>query len=151
MLPTPNTWDGAPPKSRLERHHHRFSSNKGGDDNLREVILYEYDKKKKATIAEYHRQNPAPSSLLPEVLYNGKRYRTKQPVPWDVDAKTGEYRLSPVFTEWIMGLPSGWITDIPGIKWFQLLGNGGAPPQVELALRSMVPEVPRLRDLLEEE
>ncbi len=52
--------------------------------------------------------------------------------------------LSPVFVEWMMGLPSGWVTDpdiwrdMPGNhRIFQLraLGNGVCPPQAERAVR----------------
>ena len=52
--------------------------------------------------------------------------------------------LSPVFVEWMMGLPSGWVTDpdiwrdVPGNhRIFQLraLGNGVCPPQAERAVR----------------
>ena len=52
--------------------------------------------------------------------------------------------LSPVFVEWMMGLPSGWVTDpdiwrdVPGnhrILQLRALGNGVCPPQAERAVR----------------
>ncbi len=49
---------------------------------------------------------------------------------------TGE-RLSPTFVEWMMGLPAGWVTAVPGVpKNAQLkaLGNGVVPQQAALAL-----------------
>lgn len=50
--------------------------------------------------------------------------------------KTGE-RLSPVFVEWMMGLPAGWVTDVPGLSRnakLKALGNGVVPQQAALAL-----------------
>lgn len=136
LLPTPNTWDGNKPKTRAERHHHRYSSRKGSDGNLREVVLYEYGKEYRATVAAYHKKTPAPQSLTPKIEYNGEAYECRQPMPWmTVD---GEDRLNPVFSEWIMGLPEGWVTGVPGVNHFKLIGNGVAPPQAELALRAML-------------
>ena len=40
-------------------------------------------------------------------------------------------RLAPVFVEWMMGLPAGWVTDvdIPRTAQLKALGNGVVPPQ----------------------
>lgn len=41
-------------------------------------------------------------------------------------------RLAPRFVEWLMGLPTGWVTDVPGLSRNQqltLLGNGVVPAQ----------------------
>jgi len=46
--------------------------------------------------------------------------------------------LSPAFVEWMMGLPAGWVTDVPGISRnakIKLCGNGVVPQQAALALR----------------
>lgn len=46
-------------------------------------------------------------------------------------------RLNPRFNEWAMGLPSGWVTDVPGISHAQqlkMLGNGVVPQQALLGL-----------------
>lgn len=59
------------------------------------------------------------------------------PAPTEVGPK-GSPRLSPRFTEWMMGLPDGWITDVPGITRNEALkacGNGVVPQQAEAALR----------------
>jgi DNA (cytosine-5)-methyltransferase 1 len=53
-------------------------------------------------------------------------------------------RLSPAFTEWMMGLPAGWITDVPGITHNEALkacGNGVVPQQASAALRHMLAAV----------
>lgn len=59
------------------------------------------------------------------------------PPPTEVGPK-GSPRLSPRFTEWMMGLPDGWITDVPGITRNEALkacGNGVVPQQAAEALR----------------
>ena len=58
------------------------------------------------------------------------------PQPTKPDGKDGNHRLSSKFTEWMMGLPDGWITDI-GLKRndeLKACGNGVVPQQAELAL-----------------
>jgi hypothetical protein len=58
------------------------------------------------------------------------------PAPTKPDGKEGNHRLSSKFTEWMMGLPDGWITDI-GLKRndeLKACGNGVVPQQAELAL-----------------
>ena len=59
------------------------------------------------------------------------------PAPTETSPK-GTPRLSPRFTEWMMGLPDGWITDVPGITRNEALkacGNGVVPQQAAAALR----------------
>jgi DNA (cytosine-5)-methyltransferase 1 len=54
--------------------------------------------------------------------------------------------LAPVFVEWMMGLPLGWVTDLPLSRNAQLklLGNGVVPQQVVLGLSILLPRVPVL-------
>ena len=50
-------------------------------------------------------------------------------------------RLAAPFAEWMMGLPAGWVTDVPGVKWGDQLkacGNGVVPAQAIAALRDML-------------
>lgn len=57
--------------------------------------------------------------------------------------RTGE-RLSPRFVEWMMGLPEGWVTAVPGLSrntQIKALGNGCVPQQVALALRLLLSAV----------
>jgi len=54
---------------------------------------------------------------------------------------TGKPRLSAHFAEWMMGLPAGWITEVPGISWGDQLkacGNGVVPQQAIAALTDML-------------
>lgn len=53
----------------------------------------------------------------------------------------GGQRLNPVFAEWMMGLPLGHVTDVPGISrraQLRLLGNGVVPQQAAAALRDLL-------------
>jgi DNA (cytosine-5)-methyltransferase 1 len=61
-----------------------------------------------------------------------------RPAPWPTDALG---RLSPVFTEWLMGLPDGWVTDTPGLTrpaMLRALGNGVVRRQAAYALRLLL-------------
>jgi len=47
---------------------------------------------------------------------------------------------SPRFVEWMMGLPAGWVTDVPGLsvqEMLQLLGNGVVPQQAAYAISQL--------------
>lgn len=62
------------------------------------------------------------------------------PEPTELGPK-GKPRLSARFCEWMMCLPDGWVTDVPGItrnEALKALGNGVVPPQAVAALRLMV-------------
>lgn len=51
--------------------------------------------------------------------------------------RNGNARLSPRFVEWLMGLPEGWVTGVPGVSRndaLRLLGNGVVPQQAAAAL-----------------
>lgn len=53
-------------------------------------------------------------------------------------SKKGNPQLAAPFVEWLMGLPSGWVTDVPGItrnEAIKALGNGVVPQQAAQALR----------------
>ncbi len=62
------------------------------------------------------------------------------PPPAETGPK-GNPRLSAAFSEWLMGLPAGWVTDIPGItrnEALKALGNGVVPQQGAEAIRRML-------------
>ena len=62
------------------------------------------------------------------------------PEPTKLNAK-GNPKLSDEFDEWLMGLPKGWITDVPGITWNETLkasGNGVVIQQVVEAVRHLL-------------
>ncbi len=50
-------------------------------------------------------------------------------------------RLNPPFVEWLMGLPAGWVTGVPGLSrtaQLKALGNGVVPQQATAALRLLL-------------
>lgn len=61
-----------------------------------------------------------------------------RPAPTPLEtSKKGSVRLSPRFVEWMMGLPDGHVTRVPGIPWakqLRALGNGVVPEQAAYAL-----------------
>lgn len=62
-----------------------------------------------------------------------------RPAPEPTDARG---RLAPEFVEWIMGLPHGWVTGVPGLSrpaQLTALGNGVVPQQASRALRLLAP------------
>lgn len=64
------------------------------------------------------------------------------PAPTLPDGKDGAHRLSPWFTEWMMGLPEGWICD-PEIgltrnEQLKACGNGVVSQQAEYALKILL-------------
>lgn len=61
------------------------------------------------------------------------------PAPTMLSAK-GNPQLAPRFVEWLMGLPAGWVDDVPGLtrnEKLKALGNGVVPQQAAEALRVM--------------
>lgn len=59
------------------------------------------------------------------------------PDPTRPDGRGGKARLNPAFSEWMMGLPAGWVTDVPGItrnEALKALGNGVVPQQAAAAV-----------------
>lgn len=58
------------------------------------------------------------------------------PDPTEPSGKDGAHRLSPWLTEWMMGLPSGWICGhgLKRAEELKLAGNGVCPQQAILAL-----------------
>ena len=60
------------------------------------------------------------------------------PAPTLPDGKDGNHRLAAIFTEWMMGLPEGWVTDpalgLSRVEQLKLCGNGVVPQQAKMAL-----------------
>lgn len=62
------------------------------------------------------------------------------PKPTKPDGRNGAHRLSSEFTEWMMGLDSGWITSAGLSRMAELkaAGNGVVPQQAEFALNLLL-------------
>lgn len=70
--------------------------------------------------------------------------RGTAPAPTELTPK-GKHRLSPALTEWMMGLPDGWVTNVPTISrndQLKACGNGVVPQQAAAALRHMLATTP---------
>lgn len=68
----------------------------------------------------------------------------RSPSPTEAGPKGG-CTLAPRFTEWLMGLPAGWVTDVPGINRdarLRILGNGVVPQQAAEAIRFLLGAIP---------
>lgn len=65
-----------------------------------------------------------------------------RPAPFPAEiGRRGFPRITARFLEWMMGLPDGWITDVPGLphtEHRQLLGNGVVPQQARAAIVDMM-------------
>lgn len=62
------------------------------------------------------------------------------PSPVEPGEKTAR-RLSRHFNEWLMGLPEGWVTDVPDLSrsdMMTVLGGGVVPAQGEAAFRHLM-------------
>jgi DNA (cytosine-5)-methyltransferase 1 len=74
-------------------------------------------------------------------VHRWERVNGPAPRPTERTGRDGGYRLSPAFVEWMMGLPAGWVTDVPGVNrngQLKALGNGVVPQQAMAALRDML-------------
>lgn len=63
------------------------------------------------------------------------------PAPCPVEpGKNGKPRLAAKFAEWMMGLPDGWVTGVPGLSrgaQLKAIGNGVVPHQAAMAIRAL--------------
>ena len=68
---------------------------------------------------------------------------TRPAPPPTQPSRKGTPQLSPAFVEWMMGLPAGWVTDVPGLtrnQQLKALGNGVVPQQAGAAMRLLLAE-----------
>jgi len=71
-------------------------------------------------------------------------HATGRPAPCPTEPGRNGQRLNPVFVEWMMGIPEGWVTGVPGLSrndQLKALGNGVVPQQATLALRHLLDRV----------
>ncbi len=126
LFPTPNTMEHREIKT-PEQIQAMKDKSPGGYRNLRESVVNEMPEtnwgKFEAAIRRWQEVIGRPA-----------------PAPTKPDGKDNGHRLSSLFTEWLMGLPEGWITGL-GLKRndeLKLAGNGVVPQQAELALRILL-------------
>ena len=78
--------------------------------------------------------------IYADAIRRWEAVRGAAPSPVELTPR-GTYRLSAKFAEWMMGVPAGWITDVPGISrndQLKACGNGVVPAQAIAALRDML-------------
>lgn len=124
LLPTPNTMEHREIKT-PEQIAELKAKSPGGYRNLREEVI-----------------NEATSwgKFAPAIRRWEKVINREAPAPTKPDGKDGSHRLSSLFTEWMMGLPDGWITDVglSRVEELKACGNGVVPQQAELALKILL-------------
>jgi hypothetical protein len=165
LLPTPNTMDHLPARTPEQKAANR---GKGGYVNVRETVVNDLLPTPKALDGEKGNLKTSQERLdsghqvdLPNVAIDltpniswGKfepairRWENilgrPAPAPTKPDGKDGAHRLSSKFTEWMMGLPDGWITNcgLTRNEELKACGNGVVPQQAELALRHLLEGIP---------
>jgi DNA (cytosine-5)-methyltransferase 1 len=95
-----------------------------------------------------HRAEPSGASVSGEIAWGDyeqviRRWEsiTGRPAPYPTERGTrGQPRLAPAFSEWLMGLPKGFVTDLglPYSAQHRAIGNGVVPQQAVAALRLLV-------------
>jgi hypothetical protein len=147
LMPTPKALDGV--KGNLKTSQERIDSGRQVDLPNVAIDLLGTPRANAANSSSKQVEAGAPKSRIEDQVLTtnwGKfepairRWEAiigrQAPEPTKPDGKEGNHRLSSKFTEWMMGLPDGWITDI-GLKRndeLKACGNGVVPQQAELAL-----------------
>ena len=132
-LPTPRASQGQQRNSQI---WYRSDENMAGS-NLETALYPVIDRKKM----------PSPAELTGFKMHWGKfddavrRWEKLREVPapppgFHVEGKKYA-QLNPKFTEWMMGLPDGWITghNVGRLEELKMCGNGVVPQQAKLALK----------------
>ena len=161
LMPTPNTMDFLPPRS-AKKIAESKKRTPGGYANIRETVVNDLlptpvasagtkapsqqTSEEKAKTGQVWLSNAAKDMELawgkfaPAIARWENITGRAAPAPTKPDGKDDAHRLSSKFTEWMMGLPDGWITDV-GLSRNEELkacGNGVVPAQAELALRLLL-------------
>ena len=75
-----------------------------------------------------------------EAVQRWERLTRPAPAPTEPNTK-GKPRLNAAFAEWMMGLPEGHVTQVPGISranQLKAIGNGVCPQQAAAALTNLL-------------
>jgi hypothetical protein len=153
LLPTPNTMDHLPART-PEALAEAKKRSPAGFSNLRESVVNSL--LPTTTASDWKGANNSGSgsasangiATVTEGLTNtwGKFAPAIQrweqtigrpaPAPTLPDGKENKHRLNSAFTEWMMGLPEGWITNtgLTRAEELKACGNGVVPQQAKLAL-----------------
>ena len=130
LLPTPNTMDHREVRTGYQRekqlHRGDFNSpRRSSMGNLREDIVIARES-----------ESESPYGRYAQAVERWSEEFRPAPAPTFINEK-GQERLDVKFAEWMMGLPDGWVTDVPGLSRAQqikAIGNGVVPQQAAAAL-----------------
>jgi len=155
LMPTPKALDGV--KGNLKTSQERLDSGHQVDlPNVAiDLVLLKtpqvddskntgHNQDRRATLASevWQAQETINWGKFAPAIERWERLTRPAPSPTKPDGKDGAHRLSAEFTEWMMGLPEGWVTSPEiGLKRNEQLkacGNGVVPQQAELALRILL-------------
>ena len=152
-FPTPNTMDHLPARTPEQKEANK---GKGGYANVRETVVNDLmgtpqARDYKGRPGREQEKNLNHDVARNDLLTNWGKFEPAirrweevlgrpAPAPTKPDGKDGAHRLSSAFTEWMMGVPEGWITDVGLSRNDELkaCGNGVVPKQAELALRILL-------------
>jgi hypothetical protein len=136
------------PKARIEDQVKLLPTVRGQNGENRNNTIWERDPKKPQNLenALYHATTNW-GKFEPAIRRWEAIIGRPAPEPTKPDGKDGNHRLSSKFTEWMMGLPDGWITghNLKRNDELKLAGNGVVPQQAELALRLLL-ELPEIKE-----
>ncbi|MEW6874964.1 DNA cytosine methyltransferase [Trueperella pyogenes] len=157
-LPTPNTMDTLPVRDGEAREK---ALRRGGETsrrrstgNLREEVVHALptpdvrsDNRKTKKFGNSGNNfydiiaNRQFGAYAPAIRRQSQAFGHPAPDPTEPNPRTGKPQLSARFTEWMMGLEPGWITDVPGItraEAIRMCGNGVVPQQATAALIHLI-------------
>lgn len=133
LLPTPAAQE---PGGTAEQYHARLAAHDGREATFLPLSMavqeIDHRETRGTKITNWGQYGPAIDRWV--------RVMGPPPSPTEPGHK-GNPRLSAAFSEWLMGLPAGWITDVPGITRNEALkacGNGVVPQQAAAAVRFLL-------------
>jgi len=151
LLPTPQTMDGLPARS-PEKIAESKERTPAGYSNLRESVVNDLlptpmtsEARQTNSPGGWNRNSPPLGTMVhatdwgkfqPAIERWEQVIGREAPAPTKPDGKDGAHRLSSKLTEWMMGLPDGWITSVGLTRNEELkaCSNGVVPQQAALAL-----------------
>lgn len=124
LLPTPTAADGTGGPG--------TSPNRTGGMNLRTLVTTLPEAELTQDWAQFE------AAVRRQEALSGR----EAPIPTEVGPRGGR-RLAARFAEWLMWLPDGWVTAVPGLtrsEQLERIGNGGVPPQAYAAFEYLMSE-----------
>jgi hypothetical protein len=168
LFPTPNTMEHREIKT-PEQIAELKKRSPGGYRNLRESVINELvptlptpmSRDYKGDVSPHIRDGKVQTDTIERAIFHSgeiteiawgkfepaiRRWESTigrdAPAPTKPDGKNGNHRLSAEFTEWMMGLPAGWVTapeiGLSRVEQLKACGNGVVPQQAMMALSMLI-------------